>query len=165
MFLPVRVGSKSLQLELISGELGFSNPVREAITEAHQLYGAGYKVSCVLSLGSGRPISTPEDPRRELGIKESLSWNAAVASKKTAEEMERQIGTSKVYHRFSVDRELGSYEVIPLDPGVIEAGTASYLSEPKVSKELDACVDVSLGGGECVLDDICKSLVVDFFVY
>jgi hypothetical protein len=159
MFLPVRVGPKSRQLELISGELGFSNPIREAITEARHLYGADCKVSCVLSLGCGRPISTPEDPNQTRNTKECLLWNAAVTSQRTAQEMQQQIGNSKVYHRFSMERELESYKGISLDPGVITGRMAAYLAESKVSNELDTCVEVSLGGGECVLGNLCASVL------
>jgi hypothetical protein len=156
---PVRVGTGSLRLEVISGELAFGNPIREAIQEAHQHYGAHCKVSCVLSLGCGRSILTLEDAKQAHSIEESLSRNAAVAGERIATEMELQIGISNVYHRFSVDRGLGFYEGTFLDPGQITDRTHAYLADPKVSKEFDTCVRVSMGDGLCVLDDIRTSVV------
>jgi hypothetical protein len=156
---PVRVGTGPLRLEVISWELAFSNPIREAIKEAHEHYGAHCKVSCVLSLGCGRQVFTLEDAKQDHSIEESLSRNAALAGERIATEMELQIGISNVYHRFSVDRGLGFSESTSLDPGQITDRTHAYLADPKVSKEFDTCVSVSLGDGLCVLDDICASVV------
>jgi len=160
MFPPVRIHSNSVQLEFCGAELVYSNPVRQAFEEAHATFGANRVVSCVLSLGSGKPIFNPETSVQSDTFAE-LSRDLVVASDRVSMELEVQIGNSIVYHRFSVDGGLFSYEGCPLnDENAIFVRTRAYIEQPRVGRELENCVDASLGAGECLLRDICMSHLV-----
>lgn len=161
ILLPVRIGHKPLDLEVVSGQLKFSNPTREAIQEARSTCDTKRRISCILSLGCGRPDSSFSEQLRSRNTQQQHSWNASLDSDRVATELEAQIGTSHIYHRFSVEQGLHSYDDAHLhNLGVIKAITNAYLDQPKVHRALETCASISQGAGECTLDDICTPFTV-----
>ncbi|CAG7851691.1 SubName: Full=Uncharacterized protein {ECO:0000313/EMBL:CCA68726.1} [Serendipita indica DSM 11827] len=138
LFSPVFVGPDESRGEnLISSVNGYNNPTLVAIKEAFDLFGPDARVSCLLSLGSGKAAV------RSLGATESDVYSTleqlAVDCEATAEEVQRRIGSLGVYSRFSVERGL---EFIRSEDGVngILSHTKIYLEGDAVSAAMDNCL-------------------------
>jgi hypothetical protein len=53
LFNPISIGKDFPTFDYISGDLGFSNPVREVIAGAHNAFGGERTMACLLSIGCG----------------------------------------------------------------------------------------------------------------
>jgi hypothetical protein len=136
-------------MAFIGGNMGFSNPTKELLSEALHLYGKDVHVSSLVSLGLGRPppmaFPTPEDHQQE-------QWNRFLMQivtdgESVAREMLARIYHLGIYFRFST----------PNSPG------AEYLVEDihtyiaNSSPNLDQCVSVLKNGpGVVTLDQLSK---------
>jgi hypothetical protein len=111
----------------------------------------------VLSLGSGRPGITPASSLRTTN-QDAINAMAILQAERTAEELDNQIGRSRVYYRFSVDRGLESPESVSLgNIGDIEAHTQAYLQQSSTGYVLDRSTTASEHAGLVTTKDICTS--------
>jgi len=140
-FSHVESGSGPSRRDYMATDIvGASNPVREVITEALDLFGGDTSVAFLLSLGTGHPGAIPipadggVDPyqimRRRLNDCE-----------KTAQEIERQIGPVGIYFRFSVEQGMqGSLADQAAGPGWLPAQAEAYLSDVGTSSRIDRLI-------------------------
>jgi hypothetical protein len=138
LFTPASIS----KVEYISGDLKFSNPTLTIISEAYDIFGEEARAACVMNIGSGHAgfISPPNSSDLE-------SWNQFLEklvkdSEQKAEEIESQMGSLGLYHRFSVTRGLEdeTQATTPTVGAAIEY-TAMYLTGVAVSRKLEICVD------------------------
>jgi hypothetical protein len=149
----------------VSADQGLSNPTREVIKAAYQVFGEEEYVACLLSLGAGHlgvirvsneasaEDGTEADGRNGLASNE-VAKRIAEDPERVAREMDEEIGTAGLYFRFSVDQGMqlsrrvaerrksmkqnGAGEGLS---DMIMADTLSYLGQPKIGKDIDHCVD------------------------
>lgn len=133
--------------------LGSNNPVCDAITEAHELFGSDSSVSFLLSLGTGHPGTIPVPPEGKVDI-HRLMRDMMNDCEQRAQEFERRLGRVGIYFRFSVEQGMQKiYEGKTTDPSWVASQTEAYLLDQRTSKNIDALLkacnirnrDVTLG--------------------
>lgn len=138
-FDPIQIGRQ----KFVDGATGFNNPVEVVLEEAVSIWpDAISRIQCLVSIGTGvQEIKDFGD-----NLKEVIETLEAIATE--TEETERRffkihktLGIGDRYFRFNVDRGLGG---IGLDEhqkiDKIEAGTESYLRNPRVKEAVEAFV-------------------------
>jgi hypothetical protein len=140
--------------ETLVSALGFINPIQEAIKVAYEAFGAEPRVSCLISLGSGKrgALSIQTDQPDSIN---SIGLQLATDAERTAEEVQRHIGNLKVYHRFSVDDGLQEPAVFHANFGIIESHSRAYLSKQAISERLERCIRLSEMPGTVTMERIC----------
>jgi hypothetical protein len=151
---PAVVGPLGREENLVSA-LGFTNPTQEAINAAYIAFGAEARVSCLISLGSGKRgvLSIHADQPDSVN---SIGLKIAADTERIAEEVERRIGQLKVYHRFSVDNGLQEPAVFCADFGIIKSHSQAYLSQQATSEHLERCIRLSETPGTVSMERICE---------
>jgi hypothetical protein len=102
-FPPIKMGPRYYQESLTSGALGFSNPAKQALDEARQIFGSDTKASIILSIGSGR-----RHPRSLNGAMVDVLDDMGHSGDQIAEELTQRFNNTNIYQRFSVDSGLES---------------------------------------------------------
>jgi hypothetical protein len=174
LFTPIRIGPSLRQEEMISATQGFNNPTLECMKEALDLFGPDAFVSCLLSVGAGKPAvkslrlgastsSEADSAQYNLATLERL----ALDCENTANEVQRRIGMLGIYYRFSVERGLETgfqlqngtnHDTIfgTIEYGEIATHTSAYLLETTVSNSLDSCIISAERSSRVTLDQLCK---------
>jgi hypothetical protein len=143
----------------VSGCFNFNNPARELIKEACDLYQINRPVASLLSLGCGRreAVRVPE-PSNDVNLS-TLLESVASDCEVVAEDLHWWIGSSGVYHRFSVDQVLLPQDkIVAHHAGEILSHTSAYLAKQRTSEAVDRWVAVSERYGRVTLGDICERL-------
>jgi len=147
------VGPLGREETLISA-LGFINPTQEAINVAHTAFGAEARVSCLISLGSGKRGVLSIQADQPDSVK-SIGLKIATDPERIAEEVQRRIGKLKVYHRFSVDDGLQEPAIFCANFGTIQSHSIAYLLKQATSDRLDRCIRLSEMPGAVTMEKIC----------
>ena len=156
LFSSIRVGPTLMQEVLISAVNSVNNPTSKAVEEAHDAFGKDRRVSCLVSLGTGKPII------RSLSTG-GLDPDQMVArdTETTAEQLKRRYTGLGIYFRLSVDRGLdfrgGSLD-IEGNAGKIISCTSGYLETHDTSEVLDRCIRSSQQAGHVPLENLCQCL-------
>jgi hypothetical protein len=127
------VGHPLFAEELISAVNGFNNPTPQAVQEARGCYGADRAVSTFLSLGSGKkgPVSVYSDDSLQRTIQQTDT---------TEEDIERELGPSGVYYRFSPEYTIESdtFRVESNQFGTIMSYTRAYVDSVKIRRAMES---------------------------
>lgn len=151
-FKRIHIGDPGLQEEFIDAGLGCNNPVRYLIEEAGKEFGPERTVSCVVSIGTGKPkvagFAAPGLFQRALPS-DLIRVLASIATDTEAEASAMKIRFQNcpgLYHRLNVERGL---EEISLEEweklGEVKTHTSAYLANNTVSEEIDVIADALLG--------------------
>ena len=156
LFSPVRIGAELMQEEVISAVDGCNNPTLNAIEEAHQHFSKDRRVSCLLSLGAGRPSARSSNMDQK-----ALAQKLLRDTEGTAEQLRRRYNGLRVYFRLSLDYVPESFAT----PASIEetimslnSYTSTYLNTHGASEILDACVMASRQTSHITLEHLCESV-------
>jgi hypothetical protein len=138
LFSSIHVGPALFGEELISAVNGFNNPTLQAVQEVREFYGADRTVSTFLSLGSGKrgPVSAySSDSLRRTAQQTDI----------TEEDIERELGPSGVYYRFSPKHtiEIDAFGVESNQFGSIVSYTRSYLESVKTRRAMESYLKAS----------------------
>jgi hypothetical protein len=142
-----------------SAGMNHTNPIKDVLDEAEQIFGKEKRVACILSLGAGVPLQmTMPSNLAHLevhGLLQAMEMQQAVVT----EEIGRRFGTLEVYYRFSIPG-IGSgclSDWTSWDMDTIEHHAEEYLNSPNCSKELDTAAEqLSAGRGTITLDGLSK---------
>jgi hypothetical protein len=136
-----------------------TNPIKDVLDEAEQIFGKDKRVACIVSLGAGAPLQmTMPSNLAHLEINGLLQ---AMEMQKTVVtvEVDRRFGTLEFYYRFSVPG-VGSgclSDWTDWDMDTVEHHAEEYLNNPKYSSELDATAEqLSAGHRTIALDGLSK---------
>jgi hypothetical protein len=137
--------------EFVDAGLGCNNPVRYLIQEAIQEFGPERHVSCILSIGTGKPkvaaFKKPSLGQRALPT-ELIGVLAKMATDTEAEAQtmaSRYQHCSNLYHRLNVDDGLGEILLQEWEAlGDVKTYTHAYLGRGDISCEIDAIVKTLL---------------------
>ncbi|KAG9055369.1 hypothetical protein FS842_002391 [Serendipita sp. 407] len=147
IFPSVQIGPPLREEEAVSAVNGFNNPITEAIKEAKEIFGPKMKISCLLSLGSGkRRLATSFT-----GDISNMHWaeRSVRDSEVISDDAQRQLGHTGVYFRLSADFTLNA-DVEHVDKkrlfGSIAAYTGSYLRLAGPESVMDACIKAAARG-------------------
>jgi hypothetical protein len=158
IFVSASIGKDYAAVDYIGGDLGFSNPIREILAEAHRSFGDQATVSCLLSIGSGHPgvIATPTNVEGNDWI--NFLQQIAMDSEKTAREIYVQMDQLGLHHRLSVTSGLeSSHSRRWTNVDAITAGTVSYLNDLEILEALDRCAHmITNGAGYATLEQLRK---------
>jgi hypothetical protein len=155
LFTPISIS----KFEYINGDLKFSNPTLAIVFEAYDTFGEEARVACLMNIGTGRLGFISPPGNSDLG-----SWNQFLDkvvkdSEQKAEEIDSQIGSLGLYHRFSVTHGLEE-ETQTNTPTARESieYTMMYLAEVTASRKLEICADsLRLRDGIASLGQLSKS--------
>jgi len=132
LFSSIRVGHPLFPEELISAVNGFNNPTPQAVQEVRGLYGVDRAVSTFLSLGAGKrgPVSVYSDNSLQRITQQTDT---------TEEDIERALGPSGVYYRFSPEHTIDSdtFGVESNQFGVIVSYTRAYVDSVKTRRTIE----------------------------
>jgi hypothetical protein len=159
MFTPISIGNDFSAFEYSSGDLGFSNPIREVIAGAHHAFGDKATVACLLSIGCGhssaQSLPGTSNPVARIDFLDQL----AMDSEKVAQDMSSQMTQFPVYYRFSVNYGQEALRSRAwTDPETSTARTAAYLKGLDVTELVDYCVNsIKTRHGPATLGQLSKS--------
>jgi hypothetical protein len=142
-----------------SAGMNHTNPIKDVLDEAEQIFGKDQRVACIFSLGAGVSLQmTMPSNLAHLevhGLLQAMEMQQMVVTK----EVGRRFGTLEVYYRFSIPG-IGSgclSDWTDWDMGNIEHHAEEYLNTPNCSKEMDAAAEqLSAGRGTITLDGLSK---------
>jgi hypothetical protein len=162
IFSPVLVGPEYAAEEFSGGGLGFNNPTRELLKEAHSVYGGECQLSLILSIGAGRPkeLSMENTLRNSNALEDMLSKLVV-----NCETVERDIAYQSydvgAYVRLSVDQgleDIGFYDWSHL--GKVTSHTKQYLQGTPVAKLVDsAIISLTECQGGVLLSQLSESFI------
>ena len=156
-FKRIYIGDPGLQEEFIDAGMGCNNPVRYLVEEAGKEFGPERTVSCILSIGTGKPkVAGFEAPglfQRVLPF-ELIKVLAEIATDTEAEAsaMEARFQNCPgLYHRLNVERGLEEVSLEEWEKlGDVKQHTMTYLNDNAVSKRIDIIVDALVGKSQQV---------------
>jgi hypothetical protein len=140
-FGPVLIGEKHCQESLMSGAIGFNNPTAEALKDAVLIFGPDCPVAAIISFGSGIQNAVRMNDTNQEDVSFSLH-QLMMDRERTANEMQRQLANTSIYHRLSIDKpmnEISDTSWSDQDIQIITADTDAYLQEKRYL--LDAIVE------------------------
>lgn len=161
LFSSISLGPAGRLEKLLGGEISYGNPTREAIAEAYRHFGPQQKVASIVSIGSGSwEYARFGENVPRIRTSEQMQ-KLERECERTALNLDKELGQSKVYYRFSVNQraqersiEVGGLEPHKMQLGVITSLTRSYISSPKITQELDACIRALEEPHEVTIADI-----------
>ena len=160
VFMSTRINQDPGSLECISGDLVPANVTREIIAKISRAFGDESTVACLVSIGSGnhRAGDVPIGNSESIPLVEFYA-RVAIESEKMAREIDVQTSKLTLYHRFSVDRELKSYQPhLWGDLQIITTRTTAYLQDLGVVKRLGRCVNtITTGYGATTLEELSEA--------
>jgi hypothetical protein len=146
------IGDPGLQEEFIDAGMGCNNPTRYLIEEARKEFGPERTVSCIISIGTGKPkvagFKAPGLFQRVLPLEliKVLADMATDTETEASTMKARFQNCAGLYLRLNVERGL---EEISLDEwdklGDVKQHTMAYLSDDSISQGIDIIVDALLG--------------------
>lgn len=147
----------------ISVGMHYTNPIKDIIDEAEQIYGKEQRVACILSLGSGTgsDVIMPSNLAHiEVhGLLQAMDMQREV----TTEEIGRRFSNLEAYYRFSVDG-IGSGSLsdwMYWDAEKVDGYSRKYLNDPKHSIELDAAgAQLKNGHGTVTLNKLSMYIIL-----
>jgi hypothetical protein len=139
-FAPVSSGSGPNQRDYIAADLGATNPTREVITEALDLFGGNSTVAFLLSLGAGHPGAVPIPNDGEVDPYK-LMRDRLNDCEQRAQEVERHIGQAGIYFRFSVEQGMQGYHADRrADAGWVPAQAEAYVLDAGTSSRIEGLI-------------------------
>jgi hypothetical protein len=142
-----------------SAGMNHTNPIKDVLDEAEQIFGKDRRVACILSLGAGVSLQmTMPSNLAHLEV-HGLLQAMDMQQKMVTEEVDHRFGTLEAYYRFSVPGVgsgcLGDWTNWDMD--TVESHAEDYLNNPNLSSELDAAAEqLSVGRGTITLDGLSK---------
>lgn len=140
LFEPAEIGSNRRKYTSVG--MHHTNPIKDVLDEAEQLFGKEQRVALVLSLGcgSGSDGIIPSNLTHldVYGLLQAMDMQQRV----TTEEVGRQFGSLEAYYRFSVEG-IGSNSLndwIYRDVDEVESQSRIYLDDPRRSMALAPAV-------------------------
>ncbi|KIJ23073.1 hypothetical protein M422DRAFT_39824 [Sphaerobolus stellatus SS14] len=149
LFKPIGIeGFAKIKQSFIGAETNCSNPTKEVVEEAKEVFDAGCHVQLILSIGSGHPgpLSLPHRSIFPTGFKEELLrslMNMSLDCERTADELAPAYKKiPNLYFRLNVTHGAGlvgfeEYQAV----SELWTHTHSYLQDDKISKEVDTIVE------------------------
>jgi hypothetical protein len=120
---------------LIDAMVGCTNPSKELLREAEDVFGEDAEVSSIVSIGAGKGcISVAFEDGREVGISEGLRRGFATGEQ-VHDDLLGRLQATNIYYRFNVEYELSA------DPEVAFAHVSTYLREKTTSGKLDNAIN------------------------
>ncbi|KAH8684316.1 acyl transferase/acyl hydrolase/lysophospholipase [Tricladium varicosporioides] len=151
-FKRIKIGDPELKEEFIDAGMGCNNPVRYLIEEAQREFGPTKEVSCIISIGTGKPKVTGFDAP---GLfQRALPLDLAKALVRMATDSEAEAETMKarcqncpgLYHRLNVERGLEEVSLEEWDKlGDVKTHTMAYLRGHDISNDINVIVDALVG--------------------
>ncbi|KAM3066473.1 hypothetical protein ACMFMG_012057 [Clarireedia jacksonii] len=156
-FKRIDIGDPGLQEEFIDAGIGCNNPVRYLVEEAGKEFGPERMVSCIVSIGTGKPkvagFKAPGLFQRVLPL-ELIQVLADMVTDTEAEAsaMEARFQNCPgLYHRLNVERGLEEVSLEEWEKlGEVKQHTMAYLSDNAVSRRIDVIVDALVGKSQQV---------------
>jgi hypothetical protein len=124
--------------------MGFSNPIRAVIKEAHQVFGEDRPISLLLSLGAGQsaPLSLQSPLTFSYGRLEFMA-RAVQECERTANEISQHLSDVDAYLRLDVDKGLNDLKISDWHRlGAIESHTNVYIQSFPISIKIDKALDL-----------------------
>lgn len=156
-FKRIDIGDPDLQEGFIDAGIGCNNPVRYVVEEAGKEFGPERTVSCIVSIGTGKPkvagFKAPGLFQRVLPSELiNVLANMATDTEAEASAMEARFqNCSGLYHRLNVERGLEDVSLEEWEKlGDVKQHTMAYLSDNAVSKRIDVIVDALVGKSQQV---------------
>lgn len=151
-FKRISIGDPGLQEEFIDAGVGCNNPVRFLVEEAQREFGPTREVSCIISIGTGKPkvagFGAPGFFQRALPI-DLINVLAAMATDSEAEASimkARYQNCPGLYHRLNVERGLEGISIEEWKMlGDVKTHTITYLRQNEVNASVDVIVDALIG--------------------
>ncbi len=151
-FKRICIGDSGLQEEFIDAGMGCNNPVRYLIVEAQREFGSAREVSCIVSIGTGKPkvagFKAPSFFQRAL----PLDLVKVLASMATDTEAQASVMKARyqncpsLYHRLNVERGLDEITLEEWEKlGEVKTHTMTYLGEDDINNDLDIIVKALVG--------------------
>jgi hypothetical protein len=151
-FKRIYIGDPGLREEFIDAGMGCNNPVLYLVEEAQREFGSMREVSCIVSIGTGKPkaagFEAPGLFQRALPL-DLIKVVASIAtdSEEENERMRKRYqNCSGLYHRLNVER---GPEGVPLEEwdklGDVKTHTMVYLGRDDISGDVDVIVRALLG--------------------
>lgn len=131
--------------------MGCNNPTQYLVEEAQKEFGVERTVSCIVSIGTGKPKVTgfkaPSLFQRVLPLEliKVLADMATDAETEASTMKDRFKNCSDLYHRLNVERGLEEISLEEWDKlGDVKQHTMAYLSNEAISQGIDIIVDALL---------------------
>jgi hypothetical protein len=140
---------------------GAANPIHEAITEAHLLFGGDSSVVSLLSLGTGHPGVIILPPSSGEAALHRVMRDIMHDCEQRAQEIEQRIGRVGIYSRFSVEQGMqNDHPGKPVDVAWIVSQTEEYLTRHEIGEKLDVFIQIfGAQTGLITLDQLSLSLL------
>ncbi|CAG7849927.1 SubName: Full=Uncharacterized protein {ECO:0000313/EMBL:CCA75861.1} [Serendipita indica DSM 11827] len=152
LFSSVKIEDDIGREEVVSAAGACSNPIFEAICEAHTTCGPNRMVSCILSLGSGSQSSWSAEVKYKTSIVQYAREAMGIA-----EDAQRRLGTSGVYFRLAVTPAIEDNQATLEDAlGVIASSTSHYLSLAYQDGLVDGCITKATEAGSVELESLLQ---------
>jgi hypothetical protein len=127
--------------------------VKELLHEAAHEFGEERRVSCIISIGTGKPKVTGFKKSGfglqrvlPLDLINALARMATDSEAEAAEIKEKYRNCTGLYHRLNVDRGLESISLEEWEKlGEVKTHTTAYLNDQDVSREVDEIVKALIG--------------------
>ncbi|KIM29976.1 hypothetical protein M408DRAFT_99729 [Serendipita vermifera MAFF 305830] len=159
LFTPVKIGPRRAEESFVGGPLGANNPTRELLKEASVVFGDQQRVALILSLGAGRPRSTPLASVESNELAGHLLASTASDCETVASDLGTRLFSVVAYVRLDADCE-GPTSRLDDWTGLdfIETETSEYVQRPDVNRRVEqACEAAESGIGTATLNQINQS--------
>lgn len=151
-FKRISIGEPGVEEEFVDGAVGYNNPVQLAVQEAVENFDTDTRVSCIVSVGTGKARLTgfkkPGLLQRVVPVDLIKTLAAMATSSETASKVleERYRNCPGLYHRLNVETglsaiALGEWEKL----SEVKTHTMAYLETPEISRKIDVIVSTLLG--------------------
>ncbi len=151
-FKRIAIGEPGVEEEFVDGAIGYNNPVQLAIQEAIENSDPDERVSCIVSIGTGKArlagFKKPGLLQRVVPVDLIKTLAAMATSSETASKIlaERYRNCPELYHRLNVETglsaiALGEWEKL----SEVKTHTVAYLEAPQINREIDVIVRTLLG--------------------
>ena len=139
LFLPTKIGGRMRQQAFVGGALGTSNPTRELLNEAANVFGKDRRVAQIISIGAGMPRAISLGSSEETTDIKKLLQSTLTDCEVVAKELSNRLFTVDAYLRLSVDRGMEDISMIDWSIlGDIESHTDAYVETSAVAEAFEA---------------------------
>lgn len=132
--------------------MGCNNPVRHLVEEATKEFGLERQVSCIVSIGTGKPMvagfKAPGPVQRLLPLELiKVLTSIAVDTEDEASRMQSRLHNCPgLFYRLNVEQGLQGISLEEWDKlGEVKTHTETYLNTDTVSQGIDVIVDALVG--------------------
>ena len=137
-FLSTNIGPRLRQQSFAGGAIRSSNPTRDLLKEAVDLFGKETRVAQIISLGSGlgRVLSLGEaEGPADVDLLLRMAANCEIVAK----ELYSRLFNVSAYLRLNVDRGMETVSMTDWSGlGAIQSHTSAYLETPAVTEAIEA---------------------------